>query len=254
MEIDIKAKLDSPHQPAPAEVNKSIFRSLIDDVKNVAKNIMEARTRSQGFNSVKLTKGDEYAEVYTEMTRMEGKRAHAHVTWKLSNSSKFQWHGNMKLVPVMSSPTLRIHFESNIAELERDTYGDLKLRVRIPEDFKTNHLILMLKLKQGKTCVGPNLLLFIKIIKRMASDEEVSSFALENNNEDALSQGSLGKQLRLINAGVDVFSEQQLLHMGSLLSDEGYGSFDRCMLTLRALRGDFERAKKTLSRITFAEA
>ena len=42
--------------------------------------------------------------------------------------------------------------------------------------------------------------------------------------------------------------------MGSILCDEGYGSFDRCMLTLRALRGDIERARKTLTQITFAEA
>jgi len=54
--------------------------------------------------------------------------------------------------------------------------------------------------------------------------------------------------------GKDVYNEQQLLNMGSILCDEGYGSFDRCMLTLRALRGDIERARKTLTQITFAEA
>lgn len=42
--------------------------------------------------------------------------------------------------------------------------------------------------------------------------------------------------------------------MGSILCDEGYGSFDRCMLTLRVHRGDIDRARATLTQITFAEA
>ena len=42
--------------------------------------------------------------------------------------------------------------------------------------------------------------------------------------------------------------------MASILCDEGYGSFDRCMLVLRAFRGDIERARKILSQITFSEA
>lgn len=62
------------------------------------------------------------------------------------------------------------------------------------------------------------------------------------------------KELMLISQGVDVFSEKQLWDMCSILSDEGYGNFDRCLLTLRALRGDIDKARKTLSKITFAEA
>ena len=41
--------------------------------------------------------------------------------------------------------------------------------------------------------------------------------------------------------------------MGSVIADEGYGSFDRCMLALRALRGDIEKTRKILSKITFTE-
>ena len=42
--------------------------------------------------------------------------------------------------------------------------------------------------------------------------------------------------------------------MASILCDEGYGSFDRCMLVLRAFRGDIKMARKILSQITFSEA
>ena len=42
--------------------------------------------------------------------------------------------------------------------------------------------------------------------------------------------------------------------MASVLSDEGYGSYDRCLMVLRALRGDIDYARKTLTEITFSEA
>jgi len=42
--------------------------------------------------------------------------------------------------------------------------------------------------------------------------------------------------------------------MASILSDEGMGSFDRCMMTLRTLRGDIDHARKILSEIIFAIA
>lgn len=42
---------------------------------------------------------------------------------------------------------------------------------------------------------------------------------------------------------MDVYNEQQLLSMGSILADEGFGSFDRCMIMLRVLRGDIENAR-----------
>ena len=56
-----------------------------------------------------------------------------------------------------------------------------------------------------------------------------------------------------IERGIDVYSEQQLLNMGSILADEGFGSFDRCMMVLRTLRGDIENSRKLLSSLTFAE-
>lgn len=42
--------------------------------------------------------------------------------------------------------------------------------------------------------------------------------------------------------------------MGSIAADEGFGSFDRCMLLLRTLRGDIDKARKILSRIMVAES
>lgn len=95
-----------------------------------------------------LENGPDYAEVYTEVTKSAGKKVHATLVWKLKNTSEdAEWAKDMQLIPVMSSPTLRIHFESNICQLAKSKVGELKLRVRIPSEYTASHLILMLKLK-----------------------------------------------------------------------------------------------------------
>lgn len=133
-----------------------------------------------------LADGPDYAEVYTEVTKTELKKSHAHVTWKLKNFNDLNnWSKDMQLIPVMSSPTLRIHFESNISALRPGAVEDLMLRVRIPEEFTASHLILMLKLKQNKRFVGPVMLLFIKIIKRQQTEIEESSFALDDRSDNS---------------------------------------------------------------------
>jgi len=148
-----------------------------------------------------LSAGPDYAEVYTEVTRSESKKSHAHVSWKLKNFADLDsWSKSMNLMPVMSNPTLRIEFSSKIAPLRPGSVEDLKLRVRIPEEYTANHLILMLKLKQEKKFVGPTMLLFVKIINRPDAEQvEESSFV-----QDDRSDGSLN----LIKKGVDVYNEQ----------------------------------------------
>ena len=94
-------------------------------------------------------------------------------------------------------------------------------------------------------------MMFAKIIKRRSSQEEFSSFDVE---EERMSESSLEKELRLLKAGNDVYNEEQLFSMASILMDEGMGSFDRCMMTLRALRGDIKKARSILSEIMFAAA
>ena len=112
----------------------------------------------------------------------------------------------------------------------------------------------MLKIHQNERYIGPTLCLFVKVIKRQDAAEEISSFAPESNVRDVQLNGTVEKQMELIRQGVDVYSDGQLFNMASILCDEGYGSFDRCMLVLRTLRGDIVRARKILSQLTFTEA
>ena len=160
------------------------------------------------INRVCLANKDDPVDIYTEVTRVEGTKAHINVVWNLKNkSSQNKWNPDMQLVPVLSYPTLRIKPESNICELIQDEVGQLNVRVRLPENYKANHLILMFKLKDGKRHVGPNLLLCAKIINRKVVEEEVSAFAMENDLENVRSQGGLQNQLKMIKRGIDVYTE-----------------------------------------------
>jgi len=42
--------------------------------------------------------------------------------------------------------------------------------------------------------------------------------------------------------------------MASILLDEGYGSFERCSMAIRCLRGDMEKAREILSKLIICEA
>jgi hypothetical protein len=42
--------------------------------------------------------------------------------------------------------------------------------------------------------------------------------------------------------------------MASILLDEGFGSFDRCSMLIRCLRGDMVKAREVLSKLIISEA
>ena len=75
-----------------------------------------------------------------------------------------------------------------------------------------------------------------------------------DNVEDDCSSYSLETVKRKIRAGVDIYSDQQMLKMASMLADECLGSFDRCNMVLQALRGDIDQARKLLSKLIFASS
>jgi len=100
---------------------------------------------------------------------------------------------------------------------------------------------MMFKLRTNKKLfIGPTLVLYVKI----HSGVEVSSFDDEQFKSAVDAPLNNGKE----------FKEEQLLNMGSILLDEGYGDFERCMYVIRVLRGDIVRAREILSQLTFSEA
>jgi hypothetical protein len=136
------------------------------------RNLFGAEKDKKSFSQKIVIAGSEdMAEVYTEITRIERKKSNAHVVWKVKNASKrHPLIPNLELIPIMSSPTLNIHFSSKICQLSMNSTGEIKLRIKIPEDYNENHLILVLKLKnKNNRLVGPTLMMFAKIITRKSS-------------------------------------------------------------------------------------
>jgi len=70
----------------PVAEKKGMFKSFVDDVKMAAKHLMED---NRGGHSTKIViaGSEDLAEVYTEVTRTDRKKAHAHVVWKIKNTS-----------------------------------------------------------------------------------------------------------------------------------------------------------------------
>ena len=101
-------------EPKRAEPPKSLFKSIVDDIKSVAQDLfVEGKRNKARINQIRLVEGSEAACVYTEVTREVGNKANLSVHWKLKNKSKeLPWTSNMQLIPITSSPTLRIHFEA----------------------------------------------------------------------------------------------------------------------------------------------
>ena len=50
-----------------------------------------------------------------------------------------------------------------------------------------------------------------------------------------------------------LLDEDNLYQTASALADEGYGSFDRCLIVAKACKGDIAEAKKVLSKLIFKE-
>lgn len=100
---------------------------------------------------------------------------------------------------------MRVNFQSDICQLEKQKTGEMKLRINIPEDYSANYLILLLKLKARRNFVGPTLMLMAKIITKRSSDVEQSAF---DDVDDECSSYSMDTVKRKIKAGNDVYSDQ----------------------------------------------
>ena len=197
---------------------------------------------------VEMASSVEPREVYCEASKKQGSPLQVNVNWKLRNTKQMAWPSQMQLIPIMSSPTVRCNFDSKICQLQGMKSGELKLNIDIPAEFDSSSLVMVLKLKANKKVfVGPTLILYVKI-NSYDDDQEYEPNLSESNLE------KMEQMLREVKRGKDAFNEPQLLNMGSVLLDEGYGDFERCMSVVRVLRGDIVRAREILSQLTYSEA
>ena len=147
----------------------------------------------------------------------------------------------MQLIPMLSAPATRLLFTSRIAPLDPESESAMRVKVSLPEDLESNYFMAVFRVKTSKRqFVGPQLVVFIKI------KEEPRDPALKSSFDDSVDDSEI--------AGEQKYSEEQYEGMGSILLDEGYGSFERCVMAVRTVDGDMELARKILSKIVFTEA
>ena len=83
---------------------------------------------------VSLAAGQD-AEVYCEVS-YKGQATNIELQWRLRNDKNITWPANLELIPVISSPTIRMFFQSNICQLRPKSESTLKVNLQIPENMK----------------------------------------------------------------------------------------------------------------------
>jgi len=66
-------------------------------------------------------------EIYCEVTKQKGEPIDVSVNWKLKNTKEVAWNNKMQLIPIMSSPTVKAIFDSDICQLQGMKSGNLNL-------------------------------------------------------------------------------------------------------------------------------
>ena len=191
-------------------------------------------------------------EVYTEATRAHNKSVEVTVQWNLNNDGEIQWPENMKLRLIKCYPPLDFSAKSKVACLKPHQNGVLLLGINIPANFPYHFMVLHFKLQIGKNLIAPNLLVNMKINTRADPNVDISSFD-EKRLAEQQEAKSLEQSLVEISQGNDIYNEDELIRMASLLEEEQYGSFDRCLNLIRALRGDILCARDILSELPLCD-
>ena len=113
----------------------------------------------------------------------------------------------------------------------------LKVGITVPASFTPDYFVVLFKIrKANRQFLGPSLVLCVSIRQNEQKEDLKSSF--EEDKEE----------------GICEFSDEQYLSMGSILVDEGYGSFDRCCMIIRTVKGVMVAARDVLSKLMITEA
>lgn len=65
-----------------------MIKSFFEKANNAVSEIFDESGGNRVSNRIELAEGPEMAEVYTEITRTQGRKTHARVIWKLKNTNK----------------------------------------------------------------------------------------------------------------------------------------------------------------------
>ena len=173
---------------------------LINSIVSTYSKFKESMKPSEA-PGVSMASVQDTREIYCEVNKKHGFAAEVNVNWKLKNTKQSAWPSKLQLIPIMASPTVRCHFDSNICQLQGMKSGNLKLNIEIPPEFDSNSLVMVLKLKTNKKIfVGPTLVLYVKI-NPFGNEREIKM-----RQKDPVIQDVKADLIR-INQGIDVYAE-----------------------------------------------
>lgn len=105
-------------------------------------------------------------EIYCEVVRSPNTEVEVSLKWTLHNARiNTPWPEGLQVIPVLSAPSVRMFFESDICQLEPNADSDLNVKLKIPQNSESHYYVLLLKIKTGQRYfTGPNMVAFIKLI------------------------------------------------------------------------------------------
>ena len=165
-----------------AKMEKGIYEEVVGEDNDLITSIVSTYSKFKEqmkpaeAPGVAVASLEDPREIYCEVTKQPRKPTEINVNWKLRNTKQTSWTNKMQLIPIMSSPTVRCNFDSDICQLQGMKSGNLNVTIKIPAEFDQNNLIMVFTLKTNKKIfVGPTLVLFVKIVPA-GEISEVSSF------------------------------------------------------------------------------
>ena len=101
-------------------MERGVFEEVVGEDNDLINSIVSSyskfkdRMKPTEAPGVAMATMEDTREVYCEINKKNGFAADVNVTWKLRNTKQSAWPSKMKLLPIMSSPTVRCNFDSNI--------------------------------------------------------------------------------------------------------------------------------------------
>ena len=88
-----------------------MIKTFFEKAGTAVSEIFDENGGGRVSTKIELAEAPEMAEVYTEITRIEGQKTNARVVWKLKNTHKrYSLRQNLQLTPVFAYPTMRVNF------------------------------------------------------------------------------------------------------------------------------------------------
>lgn len=190
------------------------------------------------------------ADLYAEVDYDGNPLKVENLTWTILNRADVAWPKSVELTPIISSPWVLGNSSSAVCELRPKTEGTLQMTIELPSDYKSDHLLVLFKLRsETGVYFGASLLVVIKVNHRQKPCVSLKQ-SLFQNLTDINEINSVVKHSKRC----DSHTDHDLFQLAEMLSQRGHGTFNRCLLVVRAMRGDYSKSESFLDKILSCES